>query len=123
MANTPAQSTPQPLSLALPEGLTPDSIDTLPVLSALISRFKDRDAEGGAPPYTKKDVLPETDVLRHKLMRARAQVRMLPDVERSVGEQEEEIKELEERIGRQREALGRLRELGRELGGKRESVG
>lgn len=85
--NTPSQSTPNPPTPALPEGLTPDSIDLLPVLSALLGRLQDlapdnsADAIGGIVEerLARKDFVPATDELRHKLQRARAMVRELPD--------------------------------------------
>jgi len=45
-------------------------------------------------------------------------VKELPDMDRSVAEQEEEIRELEERIRQQREVLEGLRDVG--LAAKRE---
>lgn len=44
----------------------------------------------------------------------------LPDMERSVEEQEEEMVEIEEKIGKQREVLRRLREVGLEIKKERE---
>ncbi|CAI0655877.1 unnamed protein product, partial [Colletotrichum noveboracense] len=63
-----------------------------------------------------KDVPAQTDALKHKLQRARVQMRALPDMERTTAEQEDEIKELEERIKMQREVLDRLREAGVKFG-------
>jgi small-conductance mechanosensitive channel len=139
MASTPSQSTPQPPSaLVLPEGLSADSIDTIPVLSAILSRLQSLSASpaanaasppaaspaqigSGTGPLTIKDIPTATDDLKHKLQRARAQVKELPDIDRSVAEQEEEIRELEERIRRQREVLEQLKDAGikalGELGG------
>lgn len=48
--------------------------------------------------------------MKHKLQRARNQVRELPDMDRSVAEQNEEIRELESRIEKQRALLQRLRD-------------
>jgi len=42
-------------------------------------------------------------------------VKELPDMERSVEEQEEEMAELEEKIRKQRDVLRRLREVGLEI--------
>jgi hypothetical protein len=137
MANTPLQSTVQPSMLNLPDGLSPDSIDTLPVLSAILSRLQTLSASGGttsgSPPEASpsqlangagslsiKDIPAATDEMKHKLQKARAQVKELPDISRSLVEQEEEIEELEEKIRRQREVLQGLREVG--LATKKEMV-
>lgn len=62
---------------------------------------------------TTKDIPIATDQLKHRLQRARVQVGMLPDVDRTIEEQEDEISELEEKIRRQREVLERLRDAGK----------
>jgi small-conductance mechanosensitive channel len=132
MATSPIQATTLPLSLlSLPEGLSPDSIDTLPVLSALLSRLQNPSSTAhaastsGSPPAASpsqlasgtcplsiKDIPPATDELKHKLQKARIQVKELPDIQRSVEEQEDEIRELEKRISRQREILVGLKDVG-----------
>lgn len=135
MATSPSQSTPQPSLLNLPEALSPDSIDTLPVLSAILSRLQTLSPNaattsgsppapspsqlaGGTGPLSIKDIPAATDDLKHKLQKARAQVKELPDIDRTLAEQEEEIQELEEKIRKQREVLERLKEVG--LAAKRE---
>ena len=70
-----------------------------------------------------KDIPAATDELKHRLQKARVQVRQLPDVERGTGEQEEEIRALEEKIGRQREVLAGLRGRGLEVGRERDGDG
>jgi len=59
-----------------------------------------------------KDVPTATDHLKHKLQKARVQVRSLPDMDRTIAEQEEDIAELEERIRLQREVLEKLKQRG-----------
>jgi small-conductance mechanosensitive channel len=139
---TTPQTMPQPLSLMnLPEGLTPDSIDTLPVLSALLARLQvptntNITSTSGSPPaaspaqvvsgtgpLTIKDIPAATDELKHKLQKARIQVKELPDIDRSLAEQEEEIRELQERIRRQRGVLENLREVGKAAKNQREESG
>ena len=61
---------------------------------------------------TLKDVPTATDALKHKLQRARTQIRELPDMDRTIAQQEEEMAELEGRIARQRDMLRALREVG-----------
>ncbi|KAH6677505.1 RNA polymerase II transcription mediator complex subunit 9-domain-containing protein [Halenospora varia] len=127
---TPSHHTqPPPSSLGLPEGLSADSIDTLPVLSALLSRLQNPSttstSTAGSPPaaspsqiasgngpLTIKDIPAATDELKHKVQKARAQVKELPDMDRTITEQEDEIRELEEKIARQREVLVSLRDVG-----------
>lgn len=59
-----------------------------------------------------KDVPTATDHLKHKLQKARAQIKTLPDMGRTLAEQDAELRELESRTRRQREVLDRLREVG-----------
>lgn len=127
MATSHSQSTSQPSStISLPDGLSADTVDTLPVLSAVLSRLHNlstpssalpptpspTQAANGTGPLTIKDIPAATDQLKHKLQRARAQVKELPDIERSTAEQDEEIRELEERIVKQRDVLEKLRQAG-----------
>jgi predicted RNase H-like nuclease (RuvC/YqgF family) len=58
--------------------------------------------------------------MKRKLQKARAAAKELPDMERTVKEQEEEIRELEERIRMQRGVLEGLREEGLRVGRERE---
>jgi len=130
MSNTPSTPAPQPPTTTLPPGLNADAIDVVPVLSAILSRIPDltttstttagsppaatpSQLTSGTGPLSRKDILPATDELKHKLQNARRQVKELPDIERSIEEQEEEIRELEAKVRKQREVLEELRELGR----------
>lgn len=175
MASSTPASSAHPL--ALPESLSPDSIDTLTELSAILSRLRPPQssstaagAAAGQPPSSTtsatagtapgagptpttqhggglassavtgttplpastpggtasggaggalalKDVPAATDSLKHKLQRARAQVRALPDMGRGVAEQEAEIEQLEARAAAQRAVLARLREVGMRFSG------
>ncbi|KAK1783321.1 RNA polymerase II transcription mediator complex subunit 9-domain-containing protein [Copromyces sp. CBS 386.78] len=67
-------------------------------------------AEGSL--FNAKDVPQATDNLKHKLQRARQAVLTLPDIGRTIAQQEAEIKELEERKRKQVEMLARIREEG-----------
>lgn len=53
-----------------------------------------------------------TDPIKHILQRARQQMRTLPDIKRSVEEQEKEIQRLEEKREKQRAQLEKLRGFG-----------
>ncbi|KAG4443126.1 hypothetical protein IFR05_001358 [Cadophora sp. M221] len=138
MSSTP-QATSQPASLMnLPDGLSPDSIDTLPVLSQILARLQTPSntstaSTAGSPPaaspsqltsgtgpLTIKDIPAATDGIKHKLQKARVLVKELSDMERSITEQEEEIAELEERIRKQRDILGQLRDVGLSMKRERE---
>ena len=128
--------TPQPSGpYNLPPGLTADSLDTLPILSSLLSRLQNPAAAltsgspsaaspsqlaAGTGPLTIKDIPTATDGLKHKIQKARAQVKELPDMDRSIKDQEEEIRELEAKIARQREVLEGLRDVGLAMKRKRE---
>jgi hypothetical protein len=58
--------------------------------------------------------------MKRKLQKARAAAKELPDMERTVKEQEEEIRELEDRIRMQREVLEGLKSEGVRVGTERE---
>lgn len=123
----------------LPDGLSPDSIDILPVLSQILARLQTPSSTSGAStagsppaaspsqvtsgtgPLSIKDIPTATDGIKHKLQKARVLVKELPDVARSIKEQEEEMRELEERIRKQKEVLGQLREVGLEIKREREA--
>lgn len=125
--------------LALPPTFSPDTLDVLTHLSTVLSEVRTslqnttgltdnantnngndaggsgnkKDGGGGASAgLTFKDVPRASDSIKHKLQRAREQVRALPDMQRTVEDQEVEIRELEARIERQRALLGRLQEGG-----------
>ena len=145
MTSTPTISTPLPnsQSQSLPDSLSPDSIDTIPVLSGLLSRLQpptstssttgDTPAAPADPnpnpnqsksddegPIAIKDFPKKMDSMKRKLQRARMAAKELPNIGRTVNEQEEEIRELEERIRMQREVLEGLRGEGVRVGRERE---
>lgn len=64
----------------------------------------------GGPTLSFKEVPGATDGLKHKLQRARAHVRALPDMDRTVADQTAEIGELETRIRLQKALLQKLRD-------------
>lgn len=115
-----------PPALALPSTLSPDDLDALSELSIVLAKVRagiqsstglTTGATPGGPSsngeqLSFKDVPGATDGLKHKIQHARAQVRALPDMDRTVAEQRIEIKELETRIEMQRALLERLREGG-----------
>jgi RNA polymerase II transcription mediator complex subunit 9 len=105
----------------------PQTFDILPQIYDLVSRLP-----SSLPPSTTSTTpqLPISDRLdpkdlptaalpiKHKIQKARAAVSALPDVDRTIEEQEDEIRELEERIEKSR---GMVAELKRRAGaGKRE---
>jgi len=142
MASPPSFSAPQSNLL---ETLAPESIDTIPILSALLARLQqnpspnsilatsppvatpsvnlsDKDREGkDKGPITTKDIPAATDSLKHGLQKARALVKELPDMHRTVEEQEEDIRELEAKIKAQRKVLMDLRNVGLEVKRERTS--
>lgn len=77
--------------------------------SAAVKDFKETFS---TTPLTTKDIPAATDGLKHRLQKTRAQVALLPDMDRSIEEQEEEIRELEEKIKEQRRVLEQLKAIG-----------
>ncbi|KAH8903234.1 hypothetical protein BR93DRAFT_971754 [Coniochaeta sp. PMI_546] len=139
-----------------PPSLSPDAFSPLPELSTILSRLRPppssntlnplaSPAPASQPtpsaatplpttaastgPLSLKEVPAATDPIKHRLQRARQQVRALPDIGRTVEEQEREIDELQGRIRQQKEVLKMLREVGIHFGvgdegegGKKEHV-
>lgn len=107
-------STPKPTSASTstvqPLSTTPFTL--LPSIHALLTRLLPADASvpnaSTQPPLSPKSVPLETAKIRHKIQAARQLVDGLPDIERTVEEQEQEIRQLEEVIQRRREVLARL---------------
>src|SRR5689334_2160022 len=123
MATSPTSQAPSLTNL--PEGLTPDFLDTVPVISSILARLQPpqnanlpvstagsppaaptpvqvKDLENGPGPLTVNQIPIAADGIKSRLQKARQQVKQLPDMERSVAEQDQEIKELELKIKRQR---------------------
>ncbi|ATY63102.1 hypothetical protein CCM_01017 [Cordyceps militaris CM01] len=128
-------ATDEPQSLmALPSTLSPDSLDALSELAIVLAKVRTgiqssaglatgatpstaaATAAGGQPMLSFKDVPGATDALKHQLQNARAQVRALPDMDRTVAEQRREMAELETRLVTQRALLERLRDDGLRFG-------
>ncbi|KAI5467068.1 RNA polymerase II transcription mediator complex subunit 9-domain-containing protein [Mariannaea sp. PMI_226] len=126
MASSATAVNNSPHPLALPPSFSPDTLDALSELSLVLAKVRagiqsssgittepapgDGVGAPGGPTLTFKEVPGATDGLKHKLQRARAQVRALPDMDRTIADQNEEIADLEARIQRQRELLQRLRD-------------
>ncbi|CAK7241335.1 MAG: hypothetical protein STHCBS139747_002796 [Sporothrix thermara] len=66
-------------------------------------------AAAAGPPISLRDLPTATDGLKHKLQHARAQIKTLPDMGRTVAAQEAEMRQLEARIEAQKAMLARLR--------------
>ncbi len=130
----PSPTTPKPIPTPTPTPSTststpafppPQSFDILPQIYDLVSRLphvslvpqSSTSTNTSHPsitdPLDPKD-LPQAAVpIKLKIQKAKAAVSALPDVERTIEEQEDEIQELQGRIGRLRGVLG---ELGRRAG-------
>ncbi|KAG5930275.1 hypothetical protein E4U42_002487 [Claviceps africana] len=118
--------------LALPASLSPDDLDALSELSIILAKVRNGlqasngmasvsgathgEASTQGQQLSFKDVPGATDGLKHKLQQARAQVRLLPDMDRSIEEQNREIQNLESRIEKQRTLLESLRDGGLKFG-------
>jgi hypothetical protein len=123
--------------------LSPDAFSPLPPLSEILTRLRPPPPSTtlnplGSPaaasqptpsaatplpttalstgPLSLKEIPAATDPIKHRLQRARQQVKALPDIGRTVAEQEREIEELTERIREQKEVLRALREVGIKFG-------
>ncbi|KAF3059194.1 putative microtubule-associated protein [Daldinia childiae] len=139
----------------MPDGLNPDTLDTLTELAVLLNRLRtpSSTATGNTPAPTPsqqpppppshrhaqpqnqsqaqtnngattttntgelalKEIPPAADVLKHRFQRARVLIRGLPDMSRTIPNQETEIAALEARLARQRDMLDKLREMGAQL--------
>ncbi len=91
----------------------PQTFDIVPALSTLLARLLPPHASDPSSPtiapLDPKDLAPEINTLKFKIQKARQAIAALPDVERSVEEQEGEIEGLVRRVGEMR---GVLRGLG-----------
>ena len=89
-------------------------------------QYLSADAEGGdlralytdLQPLEPKDLPTEVLQIKTRIRRALKELEKLPDMERSVDEQNEEIEELEERIRLQRDMIRRLGELAKGMEGR-----
>ena len=155
------------MSSHLPDGLSPDAVDTLTELTSILTRLRGAQAAtaaaassstamldplgalgslpgaassaglrgatpapgpgavtgttpltGGVPNSTSttslsiKELPAATDNLKHKLQRARAAVKTLPDITRSIAQQQAEIEELEQRRRQQLAMLAKVKGAG-----------
>ncbi|KAK6078456.1 hypothetical protein SCUP515_04480 [Seiridium cupressi] len=127
-------------NLDLPVNFSPDQLDITTELSALLSRLRtpvnlpgvSTSTTGQTPAaptpsqqpsgsqsqsqstgdISLRDFPASTDHLRLKLQGAKTAVLALPDMDKSIVEQEAEIRQLEDKIRRQREQIAALREKG-----------
>lgn len=89
------------------------TFDILPTLFDLLSRLLPSPTHHEAPLEAHQLTI-EASSLKIKLLKARAVIASLPDVDRSVEQQEEEIRRLETTIRQQREMLAGLTRKARE---------
>ncbi|KAK0384602.1 hypothetical protein NLU13_8688 [Sarocladium strictum] len=140
MADATTKTASPPTLTLLPPSFSPDSLDVLTSLAHDLARVRaglllqaaasdpnpssqsHQQQPGPAQPLAIKDVPGATDAIKHKLQRARAVVKGLPDMGRGLDEQEREVRELEERIERQRGVLLGLRERGERRGDGEEKM-
>ncbi|KZF24536.1 hypothetical protein L228DRAFT_98734 [Xylona heveae TC161] len=120
MAAPPSSSAPTSPSTAPSSRLPPpQTFDILPPLHALLSRLAPPTTTTAAaaageyadqPPLEPHQLAAEASAIKIRIQKARAAVQSLPDMSRSVEEQEAEIRQLEERVRKQREVLTGLKE-------------
>lgn len=101
-------------SLTLPP---PQTFDIIPPLHGLLSRLLVAATEytTTSTPLSAKDLGSEASAIKIKIQKARAAVEALPDVDRTVQEQELEIRELEDRIEGLKKVLNSVAARGRQL--------
>lgn len=130
--------------LSKPTTLPPAStFDILPPLHALLSRLllpspsqstattfsptppvTSSPAATSSGPLSPKDLATASSTVKIKIQKARAVIKGLPDIERSIEEQEEEIQELEEEVRRVGGVLIKMREDARKaLAGEERMAG
>ncbi|KAK6509257.1 hypothetical protein TWF481_004015 [Arthrobotrys musiformis] len=120
-ADTSALAGPHPPTFPPPEtfDFIPQTYDLLVRLlpqnssssSATTTTTTSPHAQTNLAPIEPKDVDAEASRIRLKIGKARSILNDLPDITRSIQQQQEEVKALEEKIRKQREVLGRIREL------------
>ncbi|CAK4034245.1 hypothetical protein DOTSEDRAFT_96380 [Lecanosticta acicola] len=123
-------------TLQLPK---PQNLDLLPALHELLARvdahnnkvfttedhhtLEDGSTDIGSDyvhcdPLNPKDLPTATLEIKGRIRAALREIERLPDVDRSLEEQEEEIQELEEKIRKQREMLRKLADVAKGAEGK-----
>jgi hypothetical protein len=65
------------------------------------------------PPLEPKDLPNEVIAIKSRIRRALRELEKLPDMDRSVEDQEAEIKKLEQKAGKQKEVLQKLGDVAR----------
>jgi len=121
LASLPFTQQPPPPQLNPPALPSAALFDFLPQLHELLSRLLDTDTDyavpQSAPHYKAQEPLAMHQLsgavssVRVNIGKARAAVEALPDVNRTIQEQEEEISILKARIARQKGVLGGIRDL------------
>ena len=66
----------------------------------------------GSGPITLKEFPAATDPIKHKLQRARRTIKELPDMGRTIEEQDEEVRELQARLASQLAMLEKIKQMG-----------
>ena len=86
----------------------PSSFDIIPALHSLLSRLSSSlENSSYVPPLSLKDVAAEAASVKIRIQKARALVDTLPDIDRTVEEQEGDLEELKTMIGKQKRTLRR----------------
>jgi hypothetical protein len=112
MPPSPASTAVKPESRDIPTSLPdPQTFDLLPQLHSLLSRLVPNPSN---PTATSGDLEPQNlpaaaTALKNRLQKARHAVQELPDMNRTVEEQEAEIQLLETELSKKMEMLARLK--------------
>ncbi|KAI9757648.1 MAG: hypothetical protein M4579_003373 [Chaenotheca gracillima] len=124
--NTPTGRNPTPANTSQPQAELPppSTFDFLPPLHTLLSRLVPSSTPDGAsgqvntatgelngPSLEPQHLATEATTLRIRIQKARAAIEALPDVDRTIEEQEGEIKELEAKVSGLKDCLGEIKNL------------
>ncbi len=86
----------------------PSTFDVVPALYSLLSRLLPSSPTSHDTPLEPQQLPLEATALKIKLQRARAAVETLPDMDRTIEQQQREIDEMGENIRQQRQVLEML---------------
>ncbi|KAF3922630.1 hypothetical protein ABW21_db0200619 [Orbilia brochopaga] len=118
MALVPSVSSSTVETSVPPSFPLPETFDFLPNTHDLLGRLLPASAQlpsgttaAAVTSLETKDVDAEASRIRIKIQKARVILGELPDISRTIEQQEEEMKALELKIAKQREVLGRIRQL------------
>ncbi|KAI9776779.1 MAG: hypothetical protein M1816_005084 [Peltula sp. TS41687] len=115
--SSPVSDSP-PATASLP---SPSAFDIIPALYTLLARLLPT-ATSSDPPLEPQHLAIEASTVKIKLQKALAAVEALPDMDRTLEQQQSEIRELEEHIRRQQQMLAALAAQARDASGGEQMI-